>query len=415
MFTVFEPSEQKVPIKIWLENTSQLDKICLEQAKNLANLPFAYQHIALMPDAHAGYGMPIGGILAADGIIVPNAVGSDIGCGMAFVQTNIPAEILITQETPDGELEQTIVNTILRSIPNGYEKHKRKQASEAVRQFSWYLEEQDKVGAIKELAHVLDEAYFQAGTLGSGNHFIELQTDEQGFVGVMVHTGSRNVGEAVCRYFDDKAKLLNIQQHSPVPPEWNLAYLSADSDIGKEYIRWMEFAMAFAKENRAKILGIVIEIIRRLVTEYADFTEIELSEPIDCHHNYTAYEELAGKMVWVHRKGAIRVREGEWGIIPGAMGTSSYLVKGKGNPESFHSCSHGAGRQMSRKEALDTFGVEDTILDLESKGIFLGKTRKRDLGEEARFAYKDIEFVIANELDLIEPIRKLETLGVVKG
>ena len=415
MFTVFEPSEQKVPIKIWLENTSQLDKICLEQAKNLANLPFAYQHIALMPDAHAGYGMPIGGILAADGIIVPNAVGSDIGCGMAVVQTNIPAEILITQETPDGELAQTIVNAILRSIPNGYEKHKRKQASEAVRQFSWYLEEQDKVGAIKELAHVLDEAYFQAGTLGSGNHFIELQTDEQGFVGVMVHTGSRNVGEAVCRYFDDKAKLLNIQQHSPVPPEWNLAYLSADSDIGKEYIRWMEFAMAFAKENRAKILGIVIEIIQHLVVEYGAFAEIELSEPIDCHHNYTAYEELAGKMVWVHRKGAIRVREGEWGIIPGAMGTSSYLVKGKGNPESFHSCSHGAGRQMSRKEALDTFGVEDTILDLESKGIFLGKTRKRDLGEEARFAYKDIEFVIANELDLIEPIRKLETLGVVKG
>ena len=146
MFTLYEPSEQKVPIKIWLEDTGQLDRICLEQAKNLANLPFAYRHIALMPDAHAGYGMPIGGILAAEGMIVPNAVGADIGCGMAFVQTNIPAEILITQETPDGKLAQTIVNTILRSIPNGYEKHKRKQASEAVRQFSWYLEEQEKVG-----------------------------------------------------------------------------------------------------------------------------------------------------------------------------------------------------------------------------------------------------------------------------
>jgi tRNA-splicing ligase RtcB len=415
MFTVFEPSEQKVPIKIWLENTSQLDKICLEQAKNLANLHFAYQHIALMPDAHAGYGMPIGGILAAEGMIVPNAVGADIGCGMTFVQTNIPVEILITGEAQDGKLAQTIINTILRSIPNGYEKHKRKQASEAVRQFSWYLEEQEKLEATKELAHVLDEAYFQAGTLGGGNHFIELQTDEEGFLGVMVHTGSRNVGDAVCHYFDDKAKQLNMQQHSPVPPEWNLAYLPAESDIGKEYIRWMEFAMAFAKENRAKITGIVIEIIRRLVAENTDFTEIEVSEPIDCHHNYTSYEEHAGKRIWVHRKGAIRVREGEWGIIPGAMGTSSYLVKGKGNPESFHSCSHGAGRQMSRKEAMEKFSVEDTILDLESKGIFLGKTRKRDIGEEARFAYKDIDFVIANELDLIEPIRKLETLGVVKG
>ena len=261
----------------------------------------------------------------------------------------------------------------------------------------------------------MDEAYFQAGTLGGGNHFIELQTDEEGFLGVMVHTGSRNVGDAVCRYFDAKAKQLNMQQHSPVPPEWNLAYLPTESDIGKAYIRWMEFAMAFAKENRAKITGIVIEIIRRLVAEYAGFTEIEVSEPIDCHHNYAAYEEHAGKRVWVHRKGAIRVREGEWGIIPGAMGASSYLVKGKGSPESFHSCSHGAGRQMSRKEAMEKFGVEDTILDLESKGIFLGKTRKRDIGEEARFAYKDIDFVIANELDLIEPIRKLETLGVVKG
>lgn len=415
MFTLYESSEQKVPIKIWLEGTDQLDRICLEQAKNLAKLPFAYQHIALMPDAHAGYGMPIGGVLAAEGMIVPNAVGADIGCGMTFVQTNIPVEILITAETPDGKLAQTIVNTILRSIPNGYEKHKRKQASEAVREFSWYLEEQEKVGATKELAYLLDEAYFQAGTLGSGNHFIELQTDEDGCLGVMIHTGSRNVGEAVCRYFDDKARQLNIQQNSPVPLEWNLAYLPAESDIGKEYIRWMEFAMAFAKENRAKIMRIVIEIIRQLVAEHTDFAEIELSEPIDCHHNYAAYEEHAGKMVLVHRKGAIRAREGEWGIIPGAMGASSYLVKGKGNPESFHSCSHGAGRQMSRKAALETFSVEDTIFDLEARGIFLGKTRKRDIGEEARFAYKDIDFVIANELDLIEPIRQLETLGVVKG
>lgn len=415
MFTLFEPSEQKVPIKIWLEDTGQLDRICLEQAKNLANLPFAYQHIALMPDAHAGYGMPIGGILAADGMIIPNAVGADIGCGMTFVQTNIPAEILVTVETPDGKLGQTIINTILRSIPNGYEKHKRKQASEAVRKFSWHLQEQEKVGATKELAYVLDEAYLQAGTLGGGNHFIELQTDEQGFLGVMVHTGSRNVGDAVCHYFDDKARQLDKQQHSSVPPEWNLAYLPTESDIGKEYISWMEFALAFAKENRAKIMGIVIEIIRHHVAEYADFTEIELSEALDCQHNYAAYEGHAGKIVWVHRKGAIRVREGEWGIIPGAMGTSSYLVKGKGNPESFYSCSHGAGRQMSRKAAMATFSVEDTLTDLESKGIFLGKTRKRDIGEEARFAYKDIEFVIANELDLIEPVRKLETLGVVKG
>jgi tRNA-splicing ligase RtcB len=231
----------------------------------------------------------------------------------------------------------------------------------------------------------------------------------------MVHSGSRNVGFTICHFFNKKAKELNLQWNSPVPPAWDLAYLPADSDIGEEYIRWMNFALDFAKENRAKMMETVIDIVKTQVAKYAGFTDIELSERVNCHHNYASYEEHYGKMVWVHRKGAIRAGKGELGIIPGAMGEYSYLVKGRGNPESFHSCSHGAGRQMSRSEAKKKFGVQETIADLKSMGIFLGKSKKSDVGEESRFAYKDIDFVIANELDLIEPVRKMKTLAVVKG
>ncbi|NLF44957.1 MAG: RtcB family protein, partial [Syntrophomonadaceae bacterium] len=184
---------------------------------------------------------------------------------------------------------------------------------------------------------------------------------------------------------------------------------------GKEYIRWMNFALAFAKENRGRMMDIVLEVIKREVPKHTDFKNIRFSPPIDCHHNYASLETHYGKKVWIHRKGAISAQAGEMGIIPGAMGSTSYLVRGKGNPESFCSCSHGAGRKMSRKQAKKNFGVEATIKDLKSQGVFLGKERKSDVGEESRFAYKDIDTVIANELDLMEPVKAVKTLAVVKG
>ena len=177
----------------------------------------------------------------------------------------------------------------------------------------------------------------------------------------------------------------------------------------------MNLAMAFANENRWHMMRVVIGIVKRLAEKYAGITELECSKPISCHHNYAAYEEHYGKKVWIHRKGAIRAGDGELGIIPGAMGTYSYLVKGKGNPESFLSCSHGAGRIMSRHAAKAQFSVDRTINDLKSRGVFLGKQKKLDVSEETRFAYKEIEFVIANELDLIEPVKRLKTMAVVKG
>jgi tRNA-splicing ligase RtcB (3'-phosphate/5'-hydroxy nucleic acid ligase) len=415
MFTIFDPAEQKWPIKVWLENVGQIEEACLQQAKNLANFPFAYKWIALMPDTHSGYGMPIGGVVATENVIMPNAVGVDIGCGMVFVQTNIPAETIMSADTPNGKLAQSIIGDILRNIPTGFEHHRIKRECASVRRFSLNSSKQQNSGLTQQLMKELDNACFQVGTLGSGNHFIELQTDEQGYLGIMVHSGSRNIGYTICHFFNQMAKELNKKDRSPVPPQWDLAYLLVESESGREYIRWMNLALEFARENRAQMLDTVIDIVSRQAAKYAGFTNIELSDRVNCHHNYAAYEEHYGKMVWVHRKGAIRAGKGELGIIPGAMGINSYLVKGRGNPESFCSCSHGAGRQMSRTEAKQKFSVQDTIADLKSLGVFLGKVKKSDVGEESRFAYKDLDFVIANELDLIVPVRKLKTIAVVKG
>jgi tRNA-splicing ligase RtcB len=415
VFIINEPDEQIWPIKVWLENISQLDAECLKQAKNLSNLPFAHKWIALMPDTHSGFGMPIGGVVATEGFIIPNAVGVDIGCGMVFVQTDIPAQVLLSVETPNGKLGNAIIGDILRTIPTGFEHHKQRRECAAVRKFEAKLTERMKTGFAKDLIQELPKACYQVGTLGSGNHFIELQTNEEGKLGIMVHSGSRNVGFTICHFFNNLAKRLNREWSSPIPAEWDLAYLPTDTDYGEEYIKWMNFALEFAKENRAVMMQEVIEIVLEKVSKFAGITDVKLSEKINCHHNYASYEEHYGKKVWVHRKGAISARKGELGIIPGAMGSTSYLVRGRGNPESFCSCSHGAGRLMSRTSAKQKFGVQETIEDLKAMGVFLGKVKKSDVGEESRFAYKDLDFVIENELDLIELIGKLKTVAVVKG
>ncbi|KAF1084002.1 RNA-splicing ligase RtcB [Sporotomaculum syntrophicum] len=415
MFTLYNPKDQKWPIKVWLENAGQLEEDCLRQAKNLANLPFIHKWVALMPDTHSGYGMPIGGVITTRDVIIPNAVGVDIGCGMIFVQTNIPVEPLVTIATPHGKLAQTIINDIMRDIPTGFAHHKSKRACLAASDFLRKLSPEQRESMSQEMLANLDNAYFQVGTLGGGNHFIELQTDEQGYLGIMVHSGSRNVGYKICNYFNDRARELNRREHAPVPLEWDLAYLPTGSKLGMEYIRWMNLALDFAKENRARMLQVVMEKVSAKVGKYARIKDIEFSEPINCHHNYAAFEEHYGERVWVHRKGAIRAEKGEMGIIPGAMGACSYLVTGKGNPESYNSCSHGAGRRMSRSTAKKQFPVQDTIDDLKSLGVFLGKQKKYDVGEESRHAYKDIDFVISNELDLIEPKCRLKTIAVIKG
>jgi len=402
--------DTKLPIKMWLED---IEDGAMGQAKNLANLPFAFHHIALMPDCHQGYGMPIGGVLATENIIVPNAVGVDIGCGMAFVQTNIPAQLLRDTETGQGSLTHVIINNIMRNVPVGFAHHKAKQESVCLDNATYRVEHLE-FGL--ELIPEIERAYTSMGTMGGNNHFIELQEDEEGMVAIMIHSGSRSLGKKICDYFNKLAVEINAKWYSQIPKEWELAFLPVDSPEGKSYIAWMNLAQEFAMENRAKMMTIANNILFEMVRKYTEFDSLfKQFMEVNAHHNYAVIENHFGKNVWVHRKGAIKVREGELGIIPGAMGSSSYIVEGLGNKDSFMSCSHGAGRRMGRKEAGRQFTSEATLLDLKAKGVILGKHKKDNVAEECVGAYKDIDEVINNELDLIKVIKKLKTVAVIKG
>lgn len=401
----------KVPIKMWLPDESHADEICLEQAYHLANLPFIHKWVSLMPDTHAGMGMPIGGVIAATNVIIPNAVGVDIGCGMAFTGTDIKVSEIKDIMTGNGSLLQNIIGDILRNIPVGFNRHKQMQSCQSLDQAQ---SEMDKYEANPELTEQIEAGYYQAGTLGGGNHFIELQEDDNGYLGIMIHSGSRNFGKQICDHFHNIARELNRKWHSAVPDEWRLAFLPTDSDAGCQYINWMNLALDFAAENRSKMMQEVRSIIEKWMTKYTDIT-FSYTEEINCHHNYAALEHHYDKNVWVHRKGATRARNGELAVIPGAMGSYSYVVMGLGNKMSFCSSSHGAGRRYSRKAAMEQFSVEEVIGDLKNQDIILGKHSKKDVPEESRFAYKDIDEVMNYQKDLVRPVKRLKTIGVVKG
>ncbi|MCI7768149.1 MAG: RtcB family protein [Oscillospiraceae bacterium] len=400
----------RFPIKIWAQKGT-IEESCLEQAEHIAQLPFTYKWAALMPDTHTGKGMPIGGVIACDGAVIPNAVGVDIGCGMAFLQTDIPVSALRETVTGSGTLLQAIVGDILRNIPTDFAHYKTPQTSAVLDRAK---EELSKYESDPELINNIEDGYFQVGTLGGGNHFIELQEDEKGLCTIMLHSGSRNFGYRVCEHFGGIAAKLNEKWHSSVPPEWRLPFLPADSPEGKRYLDWMRLSMDFAYENRAAMLSKVRDIFSKYVLKYTGL-EAHFSGEINCHHNYAALENHFGKDVFVHRKGAISAREGEMGIIPGSMGSYSYIVRGKGDPDSFMSSSHGAGRLYSRTAAMQKFAVDTVINDLKANNVVLGKNKKADVAEESRFAYKDIDTVMDNQRDLTEAVKKLFTVGVVKG
>ncbi|MGN0575629.1 MAG: RtcB family protein [Ruminococcus sp.] len=389
MFVHYNKKENMLPVRIWQTNTEAIGTKCIEQAEHLARLPFAQKWIALMPDTHAGKGMPIGGVIACEGAVIPNAVGVDIGCGMAYVQTNIPVELLRETMTGSGNLIQVICGDILRNIPAGFEHYRTAQESEVLDRAK---AEMSRYESDKELIPQIDEGYFQAGTLGGGNHFIEIQQDDEGMCGIMLHSGSRHFGNIVGQYFNAIAHELNNKWFSQVPSEWNLPFLPVDTDEGQRYLAWMQLCMDFAYENRAIMLRKVKEIFAKYVFRHTGIVT-EFTGEINCHHNYAALENHFGRNVWVHRKGAISARQGEMGIIPGAMGSYSYIVCGKGNPESFMSSSHGAGRAYSRTAAVNTFSVESVMVDLKEQNVVLAKRKKSDVAEESRFAYKNIDFV----------------------
>ena len=410
MFVVSDKA-WKSPIKIWLEKREDMEESCFEQARHLAELPFLHKWVCLMPDTHTGKGMPIGGVIAAKQVLIPNAVGVDIGCGMAWVGTNIKTEEIREIVTGNGSLIQGMVGDILRNVPVGFAHHKTAMPCFTLDRA---FEEFDKYEEDGELLGQLDAGYFQVGTLGGGNHFIELQEDEEGYLSVMIHSGSRHMGKAVCDYFHQKARELNNRWYSQVPDEYRLAFLPLDTKEGKQYLNWMQLSRDFAMENRAKMMLSVKAILEKWIGKYTDL-DLSFTEEINCHHNYAALENHYGENVWVHRKGAVRAREGELAVIPGAMGSYSYVVRGRGNEESFCSSSHGAGRRYSRKGAMNAFTCEEVMNDLKERQVVLGKKNKSDVAEESRFAYKDIDEVMKNQSDLVEPVKKLHTIGVVKG
>lgn len=410
MFVIYNEKTHK-PIKIWLDDETSVGESCLEQAYNLSNLPFIHKWVSLMPDTHTGKGMPIGGVIAAEGVIIPNAVGVDIGCGMGYVGTNIKFSDIKDISTPNGSIIQGIIGDVLRNVPVGFAHHKTAQTSYTLDNA---IEEIEKYDTDRELLGQIEAGYFQIGTLGGGNHFIELQVDDDGYIGIMVHSGSRNFGKQICDYFNNIAKELNAKWYTSVPAEYRLSFLPVDIDEGKRYINWMNLALGFAFENRSKMLFEVKAVLEKWIGKYTDLN-IEYTDEINCHHNYASIEHHYSKDVWVHRKGATRAREGDIAVIPGAMGSYSYIVSGKGNPESFCSSSHGAGRRFSRKSAMQNFTTEEVMSDLKVQGVTLGKHKKSDVAEESRFAYKDIEQVMANQIDLVTPIKRLKTIGVVKG
>ena len=410
MFTV-KTEQMRFPVKIWLKNESQIEDGCLEQAGNLARLPFLHKWVSLMPDTHTGIGMPIGGVIAANGVVIPNAVGVDIGCGMAYAGTDIRVSDLKDIVTGNGTFIQALVGDILRNVPVGFNRHKTKQACAALDRA---LAETDKYITNPELMKEIEAGYYQAGTLGGGNHFIEIQESDDGFLGIMIHSGSRNFGKQICDYYHKAARALNEKWYASIPEEWRLAFLPVGSEEGKQYIDWMNLALDFAHENRALMLKAVRDILDRMMRKYAN-ADYRYSEEINCHHNYASLEHHYGSDVWVHRKGATRAREGERAVIPGAMGSYSYIVEGLGNRESFCSSSHGAGRQYSRKSAMERFSTEQVMCDLKEQGVVLGKNNKTDVAEESRFAYKNIDEVMDNQKDLVKPVTRLKTVGVVKG
>lgn len=386
-----------VPVKVW---TNDIDLISIEQLRNVASLPFVFRHVAAMPDVHAGMGATIGSVIATKGAVIPAAVGVDVGCGMLAAKTNLKKEMFDERDLG------CLMTEILNRVPVGREQRKKDQIRTiACEPFEAPLAEilAKEPEMLKPM--VRSDWRAQLGTLGSGNHFIELTADEDGCLWIMLHTGSRGVGNIMASFFISKAKELS-KASGEVLPDINLASLKKGTEEFELYMKAVHWAQEYAMANRRVILNDVLEAVRVLRPEVSLEGEI-----VNCHHNYVAEETHFGETVWVTRKGAIRARLGEKGIIPGSMGARSYIVEGLGNPESFCSSSHGAGRKMSRTEAKKHFTVED--LEKQTQNVVC----RKDAGvlDEIPGAYKSIEEVMLNQSDLTKTLHELRQVLCVKG
>lgn len=382
-------------IKLWAD---EVESGAMNQLRNLANHPHARKHISVMPDVHEGFGMPIGGVLATSGVVIPNAVGVDIGCGMSAVRTSL---------TDIGHADLKILMSKIReAVPLGFRHHNRPQGDNR-------MPDPGKLGfdhmELPVVSREYNSALRQVGTLGGGNHFIEIQAGNDGAIWLMVHSGSRNIGKQVADHYNRKAVEINKKQGDDYGPGTQLAWLELDSREGEDYLKEMQYCIMFGMCNRYLMMERITDI-------FSDFFGSGFSGGglINIAHNYASRERHFGEDLVIHRKGATKASEGLIGIIPGSQGTSSFIVRGKGNPDSFESCSHGAGRVMGRNQAVRSLDLKGEIEKLDRLNIIHSIRNKNDL-EEAPSAYKNINMVIAQQSDLVDVVVKLNPLAVIKG
>ncbi len=391
-------NEGQRPVKVW---TDELDPYARAQLVNLSKLPFIHRHVAAMPDVHGGIGATIGSVVATHKAIIPAAVGVDIGCGMAAVRTSLGANDI------DEKSLTKVFDQISRDVPVGRAQHKDDRAlTAAARPFDARLAAMtEKHPQLLKTFGRFSNWVSQMGTLGGGNHFIEVCLDESDRVWVMLHSGSRGIGNAIGRYFIELARR-DMERLFIRLPDRDLAYFPEGSSHFEDYVAAVSWAQAYARENREQMMRLVLAALGRHLPAFQTTMAV-----VNCHHNYVEREHHFGENVWVTRKGAIRARAGDLGIIPGSMGARSYIVRGRGNPESFCSCAHGAGRRMSRTAAEKQFSVAD--LTEQTKGVICRKDKR--VIDEIPGAYKDIDRVMANQSDLVAVVHTLKQVVCVKG
>jgi tRNA-splicing ligase RtcB len=388
---VIKTEDMRVPIKTWCENP---EASALNQAIRLAKLPFSFRHIAAMPDMHAGFGMPIGGVLATKNVIIPNAVGVDIGCGMCSIESNITDWV-------KEDLKQ-VIKKLQFSVPVGFGRHIKPK------DFSKLPQPEDPAAYYYRF---LEAATYQLGTLGGGNHFIEFQKNTKGNLCIMIHSGSRNIGKQVADFFNKKAKEINERYFSSIPSDWGLSFLPLDSEEGQQYLKEMNYCVEFALANRQEMMR---SVEGALYTIFKPRGRVDFTNFINIPHNYARLENHFGENVVVHRKGSTSAKLNEIGLIPGSQGTKSYCVRGLGNKESFASCSHGAGRKMGRAEARRSLDIGKELEHLKKLDIIHAIKSEHDL-DEAPGSYKDIDVVMKEQADLVEIVDEFTPLAVIKS
>jgi tRNA-splicing ligase RtcB len=387
---VIEKDDYRVPVNAWIP-PHEIEPGAMDQIDNAARHPDVTAHVALMPDVHQGFGVTIGSVFPTHNTVIPNAVGVDIGCGMCAIDTGVPWD----RERMDRDFWRHWSGQVARNVPTGFNAHRNRQP----------LGELDrKLRATSLQPLVKEKGALQIGTLGGGNHFMEAQVDERGIIWFMVHSGSRHTGLRIAGYYNDLAKAVT-ERHGR-STEDDLAFLPLDDEVGQHYLADAEWATDFALENRKRMLGQMLAAFEKELPPGGPEGEL-----INIHHNFARGEIHGGEETMVHRKGATSAAAGELGIIPGSMGSASYIVRGKGNPDSLASCSHGAGRRMGRNMA------RKTISQAEFQHSVAGTYSKPSMSyvDEAPGAYKDIDTVIARQDDLVEIVHRLSPIITLKG